>query len=114
MFWSYANRILQRLENFTNGSIKYDDEDKKPKAFYGAIYGLRIDSLSEVPVLLNCSGKTIFAGNEDDEKTNIEFLSEIMPVGLDPVGVLYLTADEEEEEDHDHVAHLLTQLPVRT
>ena len=42
----------------------------------------------------------------------IEFLSDVFPCGLDPVGVVFMTENSEEEEDFDFINQLIGQLPV--
>jgi hypothetical protein len=39
-------------------------------------------------------------------------LSDVFPCGLDPVGVVFMTENSEEEEDFDFINQLIGQLPV--
>lgn len=105
-----SQELIDRINWFANEAVKDADDEAKPSAFYGAVYGIYVDELSEQPVLVNCSGKTVVGGN-DEGNQNVEYLSEMFPCGFDPVGVLYLTADDDEEEDHDRIGNLISQLP---
>ena len=42
----------------------------------------------------------------------IEFLSDVFPCGLDPVGVVFMTESEVSTEDFDFINLLIGQLPV--
>jgi hypothetical protein len=44
--------------------------------------------------------------------SDIEFLSDVFPCGLDPVGVVFMSEDENESEDFDYINQLIGQLPV--
>ena len=57
----------------------------------GLIYGLGIPHLSRHSVVLNATGKVL----EEEQIKGVEFLSEIMPCGLEAYGVFILTDKEE-------------------
>jgi hypothetical protein len=104
---------FQRLDYFATGRIQHEDEDKKSKGFYGILYGIRLDDVSMYPVVCSCSGNHVYVGEEDKE-TDVEFLSELLPIGLDPVGIVYLSADDgDDEQERERVSNLISQLPVR-
>ena len=95
--------------------MKYDEEEKTAKAIYGVLYGVRIKAISEHPVLLNCTGNTIFENEFSNQKSNDiyrpEFLSELFPVGLDPVGIMYLSSEENDLKDGQIIPQLIDNLP---
>lgn len=99
--------IFQRLNFFSEGPVHYEEIEKTARAFYGVLYGVRIKALSDYPVILNCSGNSIYDGETVDKNVNLEFLSEIFPVGLDPVGVVYLTSDENDTQEADILSLLV-------
>ena len=107
-------QILDRLNSFADGPVAYlgnPDEDVKAQSFYGVLYGLRVKNISQHPVILNCSGNAILEGQESLETLNVEFLSELLPIGLDPVGVLYLSSNVDDVEKHKVLAKLIDNLP---
>ena len=104
-------QILDRLNFFADGPVAYQGEENKARAFYGVLYGLRVKDVSQHPVILNCSGNAILEGQDDLETLNVEFLSELFPIGLDPVGVLYLSSDSSDLEKHEILARLIDNLP---
>ena len=95
--------------------MKYDEEEKTAKAIYGVLYGVRIKAISEHPVLLNCTGNTIFENEFSNQKSTDtyrpEFLSELFPVGLDPVGIMYLSSEENDLKDGQIIPQLIDNLP---
>ena len=107
--------FFQRLGFFTEGPVKYEEEEKTAKAIYGVLYGVRIKAISEHPVLLNCTGNTIFENEFLNQKSNDtyrpEFLSELFPVGLDPVGIMYLSSEENDLKDGQIIPQLIDNLP---
>ena len=108
-------QILDRLNFFADGPVPQpteENKDDKVRAFYGVLYGLRVKNLSKQPLILNCSGNPILEGQDAASETlNVEFLSELFPVGLDPVGVLYLSSDGDEIEQNKVLAKLIDNLP---
>ena len=104
-------QILDRLNFFDDGPVPHPDEENKARAFYGVLYGLRVKNLSKHPVILNCSGNAILEGQDELETLNVEFLSELFPIGLDPVGVLYLSSNDDEIEEKKILAKLIDNLP---
>ena len=104
-------QILDRLNFFADGPVAYQGEEKKARAFYGVLYGLRVKDVSKHPIILNCSGNAILEGQDDLTTLNVEFLSELFPIGLDPVGVLYLSSDSSEVEKNEILAKLIDNLP---
>ena len=107
-----TNNLLDRLNFLSNGPVVFEEEEKTARAFYGVLYGLRLKTLSKSPVILNCSGNALY---EDDKEIpsqlNVEFLSELFPVGLDPIGVFYLSAENDEIEEKKVLAKLIDNLP---
>ena len=106
--------LLDRLSFFSNGPVSYDEEEgetKSARAFYGVLYGLRLKELSNQPVILNCSGNSIYVGEEVPENLDVEFLTELFPVGLDPVGVFYLSSENDDIDEKKVLAKLIDALP---
>ena len=60
----------------------------------GLIYGLGIPHLSRHSVVLNATGKVL----EEEQIKGVEFLSEIMPCGLEAYGVFVFTDQKEVPE----------------
>ena len=107
-------QILDRLNFFADGPVGYlgnTDEDVKAQSFYGVLYGLRVKNISQHPVILNCSGNAVLEGQDSLETLNVEFLSELLPIGLDPVGVLYLSSNVDDVEKNKVLAKLIDNLP---
>ena len=91
-----------------------NDSNLDAASFCGAIYGIRIPNISSYPVILNATGTSIPKLPPTKPIPNVEFLTEVFPCGLDPVGVVRLVDndDNEEEEDEERLSQLLSYLPV--
>ena len=63
--------------------------------------------MSDHPVLLNCTGNTIFENGYKKSDISPEFLAELFPVGLDPVGIMYLSSDENDTKDSEIIPALI-------
>ena len=86
-------QVLDRLNFFANGPVEFKETEKKAVAFYGVLYGLRVKELSEFPIVLNITGNPIFEDSNDNFE--LEILTELFPVGIDPVGAVYLSSDDD-------------------
>ena len=60
---------------------------------------------------MNCTGNTIFENEYKKNDISPEFLAELFPVGLDPVGIMYLSSDENDKKDSEIIPHLIDNLP---
>lgn len=92
--------LLHRLETFDwkkSGGDDGEDEEARDKRWgvAGLLYGLGIPHLSRHSVVLNATGKVL----EEEQIKGVEFLSEIMPCGLEAYGVFVFTdkADKDGE-----------------
>ena len=99
--------LQERLEFFSNGPIEYEEEKKSATAIYGALYGIRIKSMSDYPILVNITGNTIFENEYKKSDINPEFIAELFPVGIDPVGIMYLTSDENDDNASEIIPRLI-------
>ena len=93
---------------------KDNDPNLEAASFCGAAYGIKIPNLSAYPVILNATGISVPKLPSTTPISNVEFLTEVFPCGLDPVGVVRLVDNENEnaEEDEDRLSQLLSYLPV--
>ena len=90
-----------------------NDHDLDKASFCGAIYGVRIPNISCHPVILNATGTSIPKLPPTEPIPNVEFLTEVFPCGLDPVGVVRIVdSDEDLDEDEERLSQLLSYLPV--
>ena len=99
-----------------NSSEKHDDDTELESAsFCGAAYGIKIPNLSQYPVILNATGVSVPRLPSNTPISNVEFLTEVFPCGLDPIGVVRLVDNDNDnaEEDEDRLSQLLSYLPVR-
>ena len=103
--------LLERFNYFENGPVEHQEEGKMARAFYGVLYGVRVKEVSEHPIIMNCTGNPIFQGEEVKEDINVEFLSELFPIGLDPVGILYLSCEDNVQEKTSVLMKLVESLP---
>ena len=99
------------------GEDKDEDQENNPDldkaSFCGAIYGVRIPNISCHPVILNATGTSIPKLPPTEPIPNVEFLTEVFPCGLDPVGVVRIVdSDEDSDEDEERLSQLLSYLPV--
>ena len=99
------------------GEDKDEDQENNPDldkaSFCGAIYGVRIPNISCHPVILNATGTSIPKLPPTEPIPNVEFLTEVFPCGLDPVGVVRIVdSDEDLDEDEERLSQLLSYLPV--
>ena len=90
------------------------DANLDAASFCGAAYGIKVPNLSQYPVILNATGISVPKLPSTTPISNVEFLTEVFPCGLDPVGVVRLVDNENEnaEEDEDRLSQLLSYLPV--
>ena len=115
--------IFQRLRShiFNEDGIDNDGQvDSEPSldaaSFCGSVYGVNIPNISPHPVILNATGTSIPRLPTTEPIPNVEFLTEVFPCGLDPVGVVRLVDNDnnETEEDEERISQLLSYLPVST
>jgi len=90
-----------------------DSAELEAASFCGAAYGIKIPNLSQNPVILNATGVSVPKLAPNTPISNVEFLTEVFPCGLDPIGVVRLvdSATENAEEDEDRLSQLLSYLP---
>ena len=61
------------------------------RAYCGVLYGVRVKGLSAHPIIMNISVSPLYVGEEGSESDlKFEYLSELLPVGVDPVGVVFI------------------------
>ena len=81
-----------------------DDEDKTNVGVSGVLYGVGVPHLSRHSVVLNATGKLM----EEEEYKNIEFLSEVLPCGLEAYGVFHFN---DKPGIPEKLEQLVAQLP---
>ena len=101
-------------EEETSNEKAGDGEELEAASFCGAAYGIKIPNLSQYPVILNATGVSVPKLPSNTPISNVEFLTEVFPCGLDPIGVVRLVDSDTEnaEEDEDRLSQLLSYLPV--
>lgn len=101
--------LVKRLESFDFKASVGDGDDENAEKRWGVaglLYGLGVPHLSRHSVVLNASGKVL----EEEQIKGLEFMSEIMPCGLEAYGVFIFT-DQAEGEVPDCLEALVGVLP---
>ena len=82
------------------------------RAYCGVLYGVRVKGLSTLPIIMNISVSPLYVGEEGSESDlKFEYLSELLPVGVDPVGVVFISAFENDEREGKILGTLVDNLP---
>jgi len=101
----YVNQpLFKRLEGF-DFKAKDDDDEGEKKGVSGVLYGVGVPHLSRHAVVYNATGKLM---EDEGEYKNVEFLSEVMPCGLEAYGVFHLN---DQPGIPDKIEQLVAQLP---
>jgi len=116
----YINQpLLKRLEGFDFKASGYEDEEGEKVGVSGVLYGVGVPHLSRHAVVYNATGKLMDAaasasgGTEPPAASasaykNVEFLSEVMPCGLEAYGVFHLN---DQPEAPERIDQLVGQMP---
>ena len=96
----------------SNGPVSFEEDDGKSiRAFCGVLYGVRVKGISGLPVVMNLSVNPLYVGEQSEDAFKFEYLSELLPVGLDPVGVVFISANENDDREAKILSTLVDNLP---
>ena len=96
----------------SNGPVSFEEEDGKSiRAFCGVLYGVRVKGISGLPIIMNISVNPLYVGEQTENDFKFEYLSELLPVGLDPVGVVFISANENDDREAKILSTLVDNLP---